>query len=75
MTQEFLNRTDVVARLEQMRGTRVPQGMAGRPLGDTGLENGLAHGPLQDGLVEVMTAPTAGAAVVVEPRGGEYPLP
>lgn len=46
MTEELLNRADIDATLEEMRGKRVPQRMARRRLGDSGLADGRRERPL-----------------------------
>lgn len=37
MAEQFLNRADVIGRLQQVRGERVAEGMATRPLRDARL--------------------------------------
>lgn len=75
MPEEFLNRPDVEAVLQQVRGKGVAQGVARGGLGETGGANGTLYGPLEDGFVQVMTSATVGLAIVVEPRRRKDPLP
>jgi len=44
-------------------------------LRDGSLHESLPHGPLEHGFVKVVPAALAGGALLVEARGGEYPLP
>jgi hypothetical protein len=75
MTEEFLNGSDICSGLKQMRRERMSERMAARLLGDSGLQDGLLDGPLQDGFVEMVTATLAGPALGVDSGCWEYPLP
>jgi hypothetical protein len=59
MAEEFLNRANVVASLQEMSGEGVAQGVARRGLVNSGGANGLLEGPLEHGLVQVVAAPLA----------------
>ena len=48
---KFLDGTDVVASLKQMRGERMPERMAADVLDDVGPSNGFLYGPLNNCLV------------------------
>jgi hypothetical protein len=78
MSQQLLDRTDIVAVLEQMGGERVPQAVAGDPLRETGIRRGQLDGALDDGLVQVVATETISAfpmPVLVAAAGGEHELP
>jgi hypothetical protein len=75
MAQELLHRADIVAILEEVRRERVPKGMTRGPLAESGLSDGLMHGALQHGFVQVMPPSLMADRVGVEPRGREDPLP
>ncbi len=75
VTQEFLDCSDVVSILQEMRRKGVAQGVGARRLGDTRPANRLFDGPLDRGFVEVVPPPVAGLAVHVPTRRGEDPLP
>ena len=75
MAEELLDGADVVAGLEQVGGEGVAEGVAGGVLGDAGAPDGLLHGALDDGRVDVVTALVAGAAVGPAALLGEDPLP
>gem|GEM_PF-4735222 len=55
VTEQLLNGTDVVVRLQQMGGETVPEGVAADPLDDPAAPRSLLHGTLQSALVQVMT--------------------
>lgn len=54
MSEEFLNRADIKAVFHRMRGERVSQRMAARPLGYARLSSRFFDGPLSDRFVHVM---------------------
>ena len=75
VAQELLDGADVVAVLEQVGGEAVAKRVWGDGLGDVGSSGGLAHGPLDQGLVDMVATGLAGSGVAVVAGGGEYPLP
>ena len=75
MAEKLLDRADVAAVLEQVRGEGVPEGVAGRALRDARREDRAAHGVLHDGFMQMVAALLARLALDVVPRGGEDPLP
>lgn len=75
VAEQFLNRSDVVARIEKMRGERMAEGVACRGLRDPGPQGSLANRLLKYRLMEMMPPPPAALRVDVETRGGEDPLP
>ena len=54
--QELLDRSDIRAAFEKGGGERMPHRVARHALGNPGGEGGLADGPLQHRLVQVVTA-------------------
>jgi hypothetical protein len=68
MPQKLLHRPDVVAVHQQVRGEGVPQGMAGRRLGDAGLPCRVVEGPLQRPLVQVVAPVLACARIARDLR-------
>jgi hypothetical protein len=75
MTQELLDRTDIVARFEQVGRERVPQRVARRrPCNATG-SRGVLDGALDDRFVQVMPAAFTGRRIPVEPGRRKDPLP
>src|SRR5882724_9770436 len=54
MPQKFLDSANIVASFEQVRGKRMPEGVAARRLGDPCLPYGRFHGTLQHELTHVM---------------------
>jgi hypothetical protein len=56
VAQEFLHRPDIVALLEQMRRTAVPQGMTTEACGEPSRTTGPTDGPLPPTLIGVMAA-------------------
>ena len=75
MTEQLLNRPDVRAVVQQMRGEGVPEGVTSEALADSRPSSGLAHGTLQDRLVQVMPTPLACRGVPVGARGRKDPVP
>src|SRR5439155_426848 len=51
------------------------EGMACGLLGNPGAADGILHGPLENGFMEVVTATLPGETLHVEARGREDPLP
>jgi hypothetical protein len=54
MSEEFLNRADVIAIFQQVRGKRMPQRVAVDRLGQPYVTRGLLDGPLQHRFVQMM---------------------
>ena len=75
VTQEILNRPDVVAGIEQVGREGVPQGVGGGGLDEPGPPNGLSRGLLHDCLVEMVPVLSARLPVGVKRRGREHVLP
>ena len=75
MPEQLLDCPDVVASLEQVRRTRVPERVTRRRPRNPRRPRSLLDRPLEDGFVQVMPPPLAGLRVDVEPGGGKYPLP
>jgi len=49
MTQQLLQRSAVVADIQEVSRERVPEGMTGRALRDSGLSRRTLHGALDGG--------------------------
>jgi len=75
VTQQLLYRADIASIFEQMGGEGVAEGMRRGPLSEACPTDGLGHGALYHGLVQVMTAALARGAVEVEAGGRKDPLP
>ena len=75
MTKQFLDGSDVVPVLEQMRGERVSEGMTTRPLREAGLLHRSGDGALNGGFVQVKPARESSPWVVADPRGWKRELP
>jgi hypothetical protein len=60
VAQELLDRSDVMAILQQMGGEGVPECVAAHALGDARSKGGGPDGTLEDGFVKVMTSAFAG---------------
>lgn len=73
--EEFLDRPDIIPILQEMGRERMPEGMAGDGLLDTGPLARLLDGTLYDGFVEVMPEEAAGGRLRKLPVCGKYPLP
>ena len=69
MAEELLHGADVVAALEEVRGKRVPEGVARHPFGDSGRIGGTVDRPLDDRFVEMMAAFRAFAVSPAAGRG------
>src|SRR5271155_4695484 len=63
MSQQFLDRADVLSCLEQVRCKAMPKGMTARRLQDPRLMSGGADGTLQNSLMLVMAHQLAGIRV------------
>jgi hypothetical protein len=75
VTEELLDGPDVVVILEQVGREGVSEGVARGELGNARGMDGVLHGALENGFVEVMAATLASETVHVEPCGWEDPLP
>ena len=73
--KELLDRPDVVPGFEEVRGKAVPQGMAGRELREAHRSYRVSERPLQDALMQVVTATLTSFRVPIGPRRGKDPLP
>ena len=74
MAEELLDRSDVVAVLEEVGGEAVPEGVTGRALAEARVSDRLGDGALEDGLVEMVATEAAVGGAVAAVRG-EHPLP
>ncbi len=54
MPQQLLHGADVVTVSQKMRGEGMPEGVAGRPLGQSGVPDSLGNCLLHDGFVDMM---------------------
>jgi len=54
VAEEFLDRADIVAVLEEVRHERMPQGVAARRLGEAACANGAFDSPLKHGFVKML---------------------
>jgi hypothetical protein len=75
VAQELLAGPEVGAAFQQVGGERMVQRVGDDGRGDTGRDGGVAHGPLDDGLVRVVAAAFTGGRVEVVSRRAEDPLP
>ena len=75
VSQQDLDGSDVRAVLQEVGRERVSEGVGGDAFRDLCLGGGPAHGALDAGLVEVMTAADAASRIGREPRRREDPLP
>ena len=71
----LLDRPDIGAAFEKVRGEGVPEGVAGHVPVDTGPPGGLLDRSRHDGLVEVVPASDAGSRVNARPGSRENVLP
>jgi hypothetical protein len=69
--EEFLDRADIVAVLEEVRGEAV----AGGGLDDSGLKTGFTDRALKNRLMEMVSSTLSGHTIDIVPAGGEHPLP
>ena len=75
MTEQLLDRADVVTVLKQVGRERVPKGMAAGVLRDPGTKHGLPDSALKDGFVQMVPPPQPAFGIEVDARRGEHPLP
>jgi hypothetical protein len=75
MTESCLDRPNIVAGFEHMRGKRVPKAMTARSLGDLGFSYSRGHGALQHQSTHMMPPLDACARVERTAGGGKYVLP
>jgi hypothetical protein len=75
VSEEFLNRSDVVTVLKEMSGETVAKGVRGNPFLNSGESGGFFDGFLKGGFVDVVTLGDAGARILGKVRGGKYILP
>ena len=73
--EQFLDRPDVAAILQQVCRERMAKGVGRGALGHTRAADRLLHDTLEHGFVEVVPAKVPGGPVSIQPRGGEDPLP
>lgn len=75
MAEEFLDGSDVVARLEQVSREGMAEGVTGGSLGDSGPPHCFPNGPLHGRLVVVMPKELGDRSIEVGSRRRECPLP
>ena len=75
MTQQFLDRPDVVSVLEQVGGERVAECVACDMFLDAGQRRRFFDGALKDRFVQMVQAPKSGFGIQIVPMRGKYPLP
>ena len=75
VTQQLLDRPDVVSVLEQVGGERVTECVAGAMLFDAGQSHCFFHGALKDGFVQMVPTPNSGFGIQIVPMRGKHPLP
>ncbi len=75
MPEQFLHGPNIVAGFQQLRGERVPKGMAGDVFGDPGHASRGAYRFLQTTFIQVMAALDARAGVYRAAFGGKHLLP
>jgi len=75
VTQELLDRPNIIAIFDQVGGERVPERVAARRPRDSDVAHRLLHGSLHHGLVQVMTPLDMRPRVVTPMVGREDPLP
>jgi hypothetical protein len=69
--QEFLDRPDIIALLQQMHGNRVAEGMATHTFVESTRTPYYAHSLLHSTLMRMMAPSDPGARVFRPPVGGE----
>ena len=75
MAKKFLDRADIVAVLEEVRGKGMAEGVAGRTFRDARLPNGAGDRPLDRRLVEMVATHLTGGSVAIALAGREDILP
>ncbi|MEY2843032.1 MAG: hypothetical protein RI920_1069, partial [Pseudomonadota bacterium] len=75
MTQEFLHGADVIARLQQVRGKGMAQGMRRGLLTEPGQLNRLAKRPLKSHILHMVAPLDTRARTHAEPIRRKHPLP
>lgn len=75
MSEQLLDRADVVLSVEQMCREAVPERMTGSWTRNASRPGRVLHRPLENGFVQVMTPRLSGSPIDVEPSGGKHPLP
>lgn len=75
VAEQFLDRADVLAVLEEVGGEGMAQGVTGRSLAESGSQDGFAHGSLDDGFVQVVAAGLSRLDVAVCAGRREDPWP
>src|SRR5262252_10895399 len=75
MPEQFLHGPNIVAGFQQLRGERVPKGMAGDVFGDPSQASRSAYRFLQTAFIQVMAALGARAGVYRAAFGGKHILP
>jgi hypothetical protein len=75
VTQELLDRPDVISILEKVRGEGVSEGVTTCVLVDAHLPNGLLYCSLHRRLVEMMPPLSPASGIGGQPRRGEEVLP
>ena len=75
MSEQCLHGPNIVAGFQPLRGERVPKGMAGDVLGDSGQAGRGAYRFLQTAFIQVMAALDARAGVRRAAFGGKHLLP
>lgn len=75
MTEKFLNGSDVIAVLQQVRREGVPERVGAHALTQSRAQGCLPDRLLNDGLVQMMAMAHAGLAIAIVRRRREDPLP
>jgi hypothetical protein len=75
VAQEFLDGSNIIAALEQVRGKRMAEGVASDMLDNTGPAHSLLHGPLENGFMHMMAALLTGPGVLPAVLLRKDPLP
>jgi len=75
MSQEFLNRTNVIPGFQKVGSEGVPQGVGGRSFADAGAQDGQLEGPGDCTLVQVPAYLLAGARIDADRGRGKDELP
>jgi hypothetical protein len=75
VTEEFLDRADIVAVLEEVRGEAVSQAVAGGGFDDAGLKTGFTDRALKNRLMEMVSSTLSGHTIDIVPADREHPLP